>query len=368
MNIKILHTSNLKANTSVLHPFIKVHIVSLKTGTYLLKNDFRNFHSIKKNSVYQTENYTSITHIQGSKQRIENKTLETIPPFATNTCDLRTIGKSSTEWNEDILINADLEKLVDNDILLLFELLDYSPYLLLENPDALNRNNYLPIAWGYLRLSGLSQCHIGYTKVQLYENIFDTKKYDKTSTALNRSFDVPDVYFDFLWPKKIKYEGFLAIDISAVECPTRIATFLKDPMNVFEEEEMGDYNMLKNRTMGESTQMIKEVREEKDKNKQIKLNKMLRYGNEASIIPNEPLQKFKTDRLGCNTLSFSPNGRFLAAAVTLSTSRTWIHIYDVEDQQILCKLQGHKNIIHDFSWTLESEYLLSSSSDMSCKV
>ena len=59
----------------------------------------------------------------------------------------------------------DLEKLIENDVLILFELLDFSPMLLLEKPEKLNRSNHYPIAWAYLRLSGLAQYHVGSSKV-----------------------------------------------------------------------------------------------------------------------------------------------------------------------------------------------------------
>ena len=118
VKVRVLHTSNLKANTNVVHPFVRMHLVSLKTGVYLQKADYQLISSINANSVYQSEQATTLQNVPGGKQRCETRSLDFIPPFATNACDLRAIGKSRAEWYEDIIVNADLERLVDNDVLL----------------------------------------------------------------------------------------------------------------------------------------------------------------------------------------------------------------------------------------------------------
>ena len=89
---------------------------------------------------------------------------------------------------------------------------------------------------------------------------------------------------------------------------------------------------------------------------------------ERCHVPDEHLYKFETDRLGCSVVSFSPNGRYLAAAVTKENSRTMIHNFDVEDGELKVILPGHNNIVHEISWNLDSDHLLTSSSDMSSKV
>ena len=37
--LKILETSNLELNPSVVHPFVKIHMVDLYTGKYLEKDN-----------------------------------------------------------------------------------------------------------------------------------------------------------------------------------------------------------------------------------------------------------------------------------------------------------------------------------------
>lgn len=134
-----------------------------------------------------------------------------------------------------------MRNLLENDVLLLFELVDFSPTLLLDRPQELNRDSLYPIAWGYLRLSGLSKYHMKDNKIQLYKNIFDTRAFDKTATGKRRQQNVPDIYYDFLWPNKTAYEGYISVNVDAVRCPP-IIQVPKDPANVFEEEILQEYH------------------------------------------------------------------------------------------------------------------------------
>jgi WD40 repeat protein len=99
-----------------------------------------------------------------------------------------------------------------------------------------------------------------------------------------------------------------------------------------------------------------------------RLYKMVILDDEECQIPNKHLYRFSSSDLGCQLLKFSPNGRFLAAAVTLRNSCTKIALFDVEDGTRSFELAGHKNLIHDMDWHNTSEFCLSSSSDLSCIV
>lgn len=55
LSLQIIETSNLKADNYLVHPFVKVHLVHMKNGTYLQKSDFEMMSSGKKNVVYQKE-------------------------------------------------------------------------------------------------------------------------------------------------------------------------------------------------------------------------------------------------------------------------------------------------------------------------
>ena len=68
-------------------------------------------------------------------------------------------------------------------------------------------DNFYRIAWGYLRPMGLSKLHVGITKIQLYQFLFDTTKLK----SANRRESIPLVYFDYIWNDKLEYDAILSV-------------------------------------------------------------------------------------------------------------------------------------------------------------
>ena len=52
----------------------------------------------------------------------------------------------------------------------------------------------------------------------------------------------------------------------------------------------------------------------------------------------------------------------------MATSKTLIKIYDVETGELKMVLRGHHDLIHEISWSLDDNYLITSSADCSVKV
>jgi WD40 repeat protein len=77
--------------------------------------------------------------------------------------------------------------------------------------------------------------------------------------------------------------------------------------------------------------------------------------------------KFETEALGCFKLKFSNKGKYIAVACTKESSKTIIKIFDVETGELKIVLRGHHDLIHDFTWSWDDNYLLSSSADCSVK-
>jgi len=93
-----------------------------------------------------------------------------------------------------------------------------------------------------------------------------------------------------------------------------------------------------------------------------------RFNDDECRVPNDILFRFQSSPLGCFRLSFSPNGKYLAAACTYENSKTVIKIFNVEDGVLKYTLKGHKNLIHDLDWHPSNMYLVSCSSDFTVKV
>ena len=78
--------------------------------------------------------------------------------------------------------------------------------------------------------------------------------------------------------------------------------------------------------------------------------------------------KFDTEALGAFKIKFSNKGRYLAAACTMSTSKSLIKIFDVEVGELKIIMRGHHDLIHSLEWSMDDNYLLSSSADCSTKL
>ncbi len=61
-------------------------------------------------------------------------------------------------------------------------------------------------------------------------------------------------------------------------------------------------------------------------------------------------------------------GKYLAVACTMQKSETIIKIFNVEVGVIKIVLRGHRDLIHDLSWSADDNYLVSASADGSAKV
>ena len=96
---------------------------------------------------------------------------------------------------------------MQQNVVLLFEILECNPVLIVENSKLLNREHLYPVAWAYLTPVGLANVHMSRSRLQLY-------KYKMTSSA-NGLVDLktPEVFLEFAWQKKEKYPSFLEIQL-----------------------------------------------------------------------------------------------------------------------------------------------------------
>ena len=193
LNKKILSISIIKSGTleimpMIVHPFVRVSIVSLKTGKYVQKSDFSApaISRIEKNLTMHHDKNTN--HVD-----LSLALLDMIPPFATCPYDLREKGESFAEWNEDFYINEKASNLLDDSIIFFFEVLDYNLNFDLN----VNEECIIPIAWGYLKPVGFSQTYMGKHKIQLYKY-----KYRRTKELM----DLKKTNFDFIRTPDLLYE------------------------------------------------------------------------------------------------------------------------------------------------------------------
>jgi hypothetical protein len=125
--------------------------------------------------------------------------------------DLRIKGMNLAQWHEEFVINESARYLLQPNVIFLFEMLDFNPNLMFENPDLLNADNMYPVAWAYLRPVGAAQIHLARTRLQLYRYKFKYDQQIKSSKALDPR--TPPVFLEFNWPNREQYPSFLEVEL-----------------------------------------------------------------------------------------------------------------------------------------------------------
>ena len=352
LTLSILKSGTLEIMPMIMHPFVRISIVNLKTGKYIQKSDFG------APAICRNENNFTVKHdLNTNHLELSTSLLDMIPPFATCPYDLREKGESYAEWNEDFYINEKASTLLDDNIIFFFEILDYNlNYNLNPKEDCI-----IPMAWGYLKPVGFSQTYMGKHKIQLYKYKFNrTNKLSDYKKKNHNFIRTPYLLYELDWIKKEKYQTFLQICLGLEDFPTK-----QQLQNVFFINKY-IYSVF----VDESEEVDIVVRPPTPEDKPIKQDTSLedklrkwRRGNDKCIIPDMLLYKFQTAKLGCLTHEFSHNGKYIAAACTEINSETHIKIFNVEEGKLRYIFKGHHNIIHHFTWSFDDLILISSSAD-----
>ena len=357
LNKKILTLSILKSGTleimpMIMHPFVRISIVNLRTGKYIQKSDF------SAPAISRNENNFIMRHdLNTNHLELSTSLLDMIPPFATCPYDLREKGESYAEWNEDFFINEKASNLLDDNNIFFFFFFFYNLNFNL-NP---NEDCIIPMAWGYLKPVGFSQTYMGKHKIQLYKYKFSrTKTLQDLKKRDPNYIRTPDLLYELDWIKKEKYQTFLQIRLGLEDFPTKEQLKNVYFINKFVYSVFVDESEEVDIVVRPPTPEDKPIKQ--DTSLEDKLKKW-RRGNDKCIIPDMLIYKFPTARLGCLTHEFSHNGKYIAAACTEMNSETHIKIFNVEEGKLRYIFKGHHNIIHHFSWSFDDLILISSSAD-----
>ena len=375
--MKINKTGNLQIEQNIVHPYVKVSFIDISTLRYLQKTDFQS---------------NAFNYIEQGIKACHNKTLNAyefkegdldyIYPISTGFYDLRDKGETFAEWNEPFLINEPAENIYKNSTVIFFELFDFNLNPVIDSKIKNNMNHdvlgfNVPIAWGYLKPVGYSQTYLGKFKIQLYKY-----KYERPKGSIEREKGVlfartPDVLFEFNWIKREMYESFLEVELHLENKPDNddinnnlmYQNLWKYKLSAFYKEGDDNFNLSTFREEQIKKHQIDEDEPDEDKIKKNKyLLKIIRHPDEPCMLPNKLMHKYSSDKLGCLTLKFSPNGKYLAAACTGINSNTTIKIFNVLDMEQRYHFIGHSEIIHSLEWSSNSRILISASADFKVKV
>ena len=98
----------------------------------------------------------------------ESKQVDFLLPLATRFFDMRIRGHNSCAWNEEFIINELASHLLSPSTIILFEILEMNPSMIMKKDKRLNFENLYPIAWAYLRPLGTAHIHMTRSRLQLY--------------------------------------------------------------------------------------------------------------------------------------------------------------------------------------------------------
>lgn len=204
LKIGVKETGYLQLDPCIVHPFVRVHIIDLKTGKYLAKKDPLQPGVANKESVSLIDSEGTVT----------NKEADFLMPMSTQFFDMRVKGRNACQWNEEFVVNEAASYICQPHVIILFEILECNTQMIIEKDSRLNADMLYPVAWAYIRPLGKTDIHLSRNRLQLYRYKFN---YDE-SIKQSRPFDhrTPTAFMEFNWPKREKYPCYLEVDLQFV--------------------------------------------------------------------------------------------------------------------------------------------------------
>ena len=95
LKIAVKETGSLLLDPNMIHPFVRVHIIDMKTSKYLAK---------KQSNMPGIYNKESVQVIDGS-QKLSEKPTDFLMPMSTKFFDMRINGECRCAWNEEFIVN-----------------------------------------------------------------------------------------------------------------------------------------------------------------------------------------------------------------------------------------------------------------------
>lgn len=112
------------------------------------------------------ENVNFIKYNQAEKKKeYKKQDPDFILPMSTKMYDLRVLGNNYCEWNEEFIINEKVKNILKPNVIILFEILDFTPELVVKKSNLLTSDNFYPVAWAYMRPMGSASVHLEKVKL-----------------------------------------------------------------------------------------------------------------------------------------------------------------------------------------------------------
>ncbi|XP_041455755.1 jouberin-like isoform X2 [Lytechinus variegatus] len=335
----IIHRSDrLKPDLYIAHPLVRVHIVDLKTGKYVMKSSRER----AVTSYYETK----------------NENLEYILPILTQPFDFKKRKSMTPCWEDQIIFNESFQYLIqDRDdcpkIIIFFEILDFvSMNIASTRPRLLKgQGTWHRIAWAFLKLVGSNGAPNTEKKVrlQLFYPPFTYKA-------------KPDQVDVFQWWENIHrqpYPATLYVTVKSIKPPQDINPATRSLFATQEERGLMTYKELK------ETMSLR--------NKDQALSRAnvpslwSKLPGQTCRIPNKEILSLAGDKKGCHVIKFSHDGHLIACGCKDKDGYPVI-VYEIPDGREKCQFPGHYGLIYDIRWSPSGNDILTASSDGTARI
>ncbi|KAI8898327.1 WD40-repeat-containing domain protein [Globomyces pollinis-pini] len=281
-----------------------------------------------------------------------------ILPVMTNPYNLAENSTKSPHWGQELTYNEDYLHIVQPDVLVLFEVLDF---LTTSSKLMQHKDGWHKVAWGFLKLIGTNgQPNTEQdVRLQLYKypwKLFQPKSDEKT----------PYVYQ--CWKQKTlkKYPSTLYVNVYAHTplSERRIVGRAKTALEI----ETGKYTLdeLMDMYGSKETNLVGGMAKSMLSLHCLK-NQWRRKENEPCLIPNKLAYRIHSGSKGSFSCEFSSKGYLLAVASAEIDSHP-IKIYEADSGERVATLEGHQDLVYQLKWSEEDSELLSASADCTVRV
>ncbi|KAK6171988.1 hypothetical protein SNE40_018397 [Patella caerulea] len=332
--VTIHRTDKLKNNFNIMHPLVRVHIVDLNTGNYVLKQ-----HKDRAVTSY-------------FETRVES--LEQVLPVMTQPFDFRQEKSTLPVWEELLVFNENFNYFIQNDpkIIVFFELLDFVSMnrASQQYKNVKQAGGWHRIGWAFLKILG------GNEKLNV-DNKVRLQLFEPPSNFKPKPGQV-EIYQWWYSATRTPYPSTLYVTLKGISAPDMVEPASRSMFPTQEEIGKMTYEDLK-KSMNWGSKTREEVKRP--------MTSWSRLHGQTCRIPNSLMLTLPAGRKGCFVLKFSHDGRSLACGCKDKDSYP-ILVYAIPSGELRGEFSGHFGILYDLCWSKRDTQLLSASNDGTVRV
>ena len=374
LSVVVHRTDELPADYWIIHPIVRVHIFNERTGKLLRKSER------ERPVTTAHEHATRAEPGKGSRTR----ELSYILPTQTQPHELRGQRRRLPAWEEELLLNEDFAHVLHPEVLIIFELLDFSPSVTEKHVAEKMPDGWYHVAWAFLRpvaQSGTcSNLHRQMPlRLQLYRHQLAPTDMPSAGAPGARAPGVsarsPAVWAEYSHERYAPYPSTLFVTVRTVARP-------QPQTVVYPYRPMAAHHVETGRlTVEELVQQPIAGYDagggEPPPSVAARAAELLKLPTE---VPNAMLFNAHGGGVGAKALRFSPSGEWLAVATLragivvsgAAAATASIAIFETLTgrQRHVLPPDGlsHALLVHDLAWQQDEGALVSASSDGTAKV